>query len=72
MYGPCTKKNEISLWQVVLSVLAAMFGVQSNKTRERDFTHGNPIVFILVGLLLVACFIGTLVVVVKFALQFAQ
>lgn len=38
-----------SLMQVIGSVLAAFFGVQNAKTHERDFTHGKPAVFILVG-----------------------
>jgi len=42
-------------WNVVQSVGAAMIGVQSRKNRERDFTEGKPIHFIIGGLL------GTLV-----------
>jgi len=49
-----------SLWQVILSVLAAMFGVQSGKARERDFTHGNPWVFIVVGIIAVMVFVAVL------------
>ncbi len=37
-------------WQVLGSVLAAFFGVQSERNRARDFTHGRPIHYILVGL----------------------
>lgn len=40
------------LWQTILSVLAAFSGIQSNRNRERDFTHGNPVLFILVGVAL--------------------
>lgn len=46
-----------SIWQVVKSVLAAMFGVQNSQDRERDFTHGNPWVFIVVGIVLVTIFV---------------
>lgn len=42
-------------WRVVQSVGAAAIGVQSRKNRERDFTHGKPIHFIVGGL------IGTLI-----------
>ena len=35
-----------SFLQVVGSVLAAFFGVQSSKNKERDFKHGNHRVFI--------------------------
>ncbi|MFK8083549.1 MAG: DUF2970 domain-containing protein [Granulosicoccus sp.] len=37
-------------WNVVQSVGAAMIGVQSRKNRERDFTQGKPIHFIIGGL----------------------
>ncbi len=39
-----------NLLQVVASVLAAGFGVQSSKNRERDFQHGNAALFVGVGL----------------------
>jgi hypothetical protein len=32
------------------SVVAAAFGVQSGKNRERDFTHGKPAHFIVLGI----------------------
>lgn len=40
-----------TLWQVALSVLAAFFGVQSNKNRERDFKHGRFSHFVIIGLI---------------------
>jgi hypothetical protein len=46
-----------SLWQVTKSVLAAGFGVQSNENRERDFKHGKPMHFIVIGLLFTIVFI---------------
>jgi hypothetical protein len=39
-----------SLLDVVKSVLASFVGVQSRRNRERDFQHGRPIHFIIVGL----------------------
>jgi hypothetical protein len=36
-------------WRVVQSVGAGMIGVQSSKNKERDFTHGKPIHFIVGG-----------------------
>lgn len=44
-----------TLLQSMASVLAAFFGVQNNKTRERDFTHGKFSNFIILGI------IGTIV-----------
>ncbi len=43
--------------QVVASVLAAFFGVQSQKNRERDFSRGDPLIFIAVGVVLTALFV---------------
>jgi len=40
-----------SLLQVIASVLAAAFGVQSSKNRERDFQHGNVASFVTVGII---------------------
>ena len=38
-------------WSVVQSVLAAGIGVQSKANKERDFTHGKPLHFIVGGLI---------------------
>lgn len=46
-----------TLWQVALSVLAAAFGVQSSKNRERDFRHGKPSQFIIIGLIFIMVFV---------------
>lgn len=51
------KNKKINLIQIFLSVLAAFFGVQSNKARERDFTIGKPLHYITVGLIVVFLFI---------------
>ena len=56
--------------QVVGSVVSAMFGVQSEKARERDFQQGNPMAFILVGIGFVMLFVFTLWVIVKIILSF--
>ncbi len=57
-----------SLWQTASSVLASFFGVQSRKNRERDFTHGKPLHFILMGVLATAGFIAVVMLAVKLAL----
>jgi len=56
---------------VILSVLAAGFGVQSRENRERDFKHGKAIHFIVAGLLGVAVFILLVWGLVQFALSTA-
>ena len=55
-------------WQTALSVLAAFFGVQSRANRERDFQHGRPLQFIVVGVLATAVFVGLVILAVRFAL----
>ena len=57
-----------SFIQVVLSVLAAALGVQSARNRQRDFEHGNPLVFIAAGLIFTILFIATIVGVVHLVL----
>ena len=43
---------ELSFWQVLGSTLAAAFGVQSSKNRERDFSQGKASHFIFMGIAL--------------------
>lgn len=45
------------LLDVAKSVLASFFGVQSEKTRARDFQHGRPVHYIVIGLLATALFV---------------
>lgn len=52
-------------WDIVVSVLAALFGVQSDKNRQRDFNHGNPAVYIAVGAVFVVLFVLSLILVVS-------
>ena len=60
-----------TFWQVLHSVMAAAFGVQSSKNRTRDFTHGKPGQFLLLGLLFTGVFALTLFAIVKLVLHFA-
>jgi len=50
--------------QTIKSVLAAFFGVQSEKNRQIDFSQGKASHFIIVGIMMVAVFIASLVAVV--------
>lgn len=54
-----------SLLEVAFSVIAAAFGVQNSKNRERDFTTGNPMVFIAAGLIFTILFVLTIIGVVN-------
>lgn len=61
-----------SFWRVVISVLAALLGVQSNKNRTRDFEHGRPSVYIFVGFLVVTISVLLLIGLVNLVMRFAK
>lgn len=55
--------------QMLHSVLAGALGVQSSKNRARDFTHGKPSHFILLGLAFTAVFVLVILGVVQLVLH---
>lgn len=59
------------LLSVILSTLAAAFGVQSSKNRERDFAKGSFKAYVVSGIIFTVLFITTIVMVVKFLIQHA-
>jgi len=62
------QKRKPTLWQVAHSVLAAMIGVQTSKNYQRDFQHGEAWQYITLGLVAVALFIGSIILVVQWVL----
>lgn len=58
-----------TLGQTIRSVAAAFFGVQSRENRERDFTRGKASHFIIIGILMTALFVFTVLMAVKLALK---
>jgi hypothetical protein len=52
-------------------VLSAFLGVQSNRNRERDFTHGKLGHFVLVGLVVTTLFVLLVAGVVSLVLHLA-
>jgi hypothetical protein len=66
-----TQKKAPSLWQVAKSVQAAFLGVQSSKNYERDFQHGKPSQYIIIGLIGVAIFIAVLIGIVMLVMKLA-
>jgi hypothetical protein len=60
-----------TLWQMLHSVVAAAFGVQSGKNRARDFTHGKPSHFVVLGIVFTVIFALTLFGIVKLVLHLA-
>ena len=61
----------LSILQVFQSALAASFGVQSNRNRERDFKKGSAKAFIMVGLIVTIMFILTIFTIVTLVLKAA-
>lgn len=61
----------LTLREMLQSVLAAAFGVQSGKNRTRDFSRGKPSHFIILGVLFTAVFALTLFALVKLVLHLA-
>jgi hypothetical protein len=60
-----------SFLDVLGSVLASMFGVQSNRKREEDFAHGRPSQYVVIGLIMTAVFILTIWGVVSLVMKLA-
>lgn len=58
-----------SLWQIIKSVLGAMFGVQSSAVRYRDFTRGNPWIYVVVGIVFVSVFVLAVYAVVRIVIH---
>ncbi|MBD2839020.1 DUF2970 domain-containing protein [Pseudomonas sp. JM0905a] len=61
----------LSFREMLQSVLAAAFGVQSGKNRTRDFSRGKPSHFIILGVLFTAIFVLLLFGLVKVILHLA-
>ena len=51
--------------RILQSTLAAAFGVQSQRNREKDFEEGNAGWFILAGIIFTVVFIVTVLTVVN-------
>lgn len=61
----------LSFREMLQSVLAAAFGVQSGKNRARDFSRGKPSHFIALGLIFTALFVVVLFALVQLVLYLA-
>lgn len=65
------KEAPLGFWSLVKSGLAAMFGVQTEANRERDFKERKPGDFIFIGIVLTVGFVLTLVFIVNSVLEAA-
>jgi hypothetical protein len=63
------KNQKMPFGTLLLSVLSAFLGVQSNANRERDFSSGKLSHFIIIGLLLALVFILVVVGVVSLVMK---
>lgn len=61
MQEPQKQENKevrvVTTWQVMLSVIASILGVQKRASLERDFKYGKPGQFIIVALIMTFAFI---------------
>jgi hypothetical protein len=64
-------RQRVSPFQVALSALAAAFGVQSSRNRERDFSHGKATHFIAAGIIFTLLFVLGMVMLVNLVLRSA-
>ena len=64
--------EKLSFGALILSVLSAFIGVQSNANRERDFSRGKLSHFIIIGLIFGLLFVLIIVGVVNLVLHLAD
>jgi len=54
---PKNNEEPLTFLQVMFSIFASAFGVQSSDNRKRDFARGKPIHFIASGILFTVIFV---------------
>ena len=64
-----SKQGAPGFGSIVMSTLAAAFGVQSSKNRERDFVKGNFKAYVASGIIFTVLFITTITMLVKFLIN---
>lgn len=62
------QSRSVSFLQAIGSSIAAAFGVQSRKNRERDFEHGDVKTFFFAGLLVTAVLLFGMIGIVQIVL----
>ncbi|MCQ4261666.1 hypothetical protein CXK91_03090 [Stutzerimonas stutzeri] len=62
------QEKSLTLREMLGSVLSAALGVQSGKNRTRDFSHGKPSHFIILGVGFTLLFVLTILGLVKLVL----
>lgn len=64
-------KEKVSFLSMVQSVVAAIFGIQSDKNREKDFKKGDAGQFIVMGIVATVIIMGAMIYVVSSVLETA-
>lgn len=60
-----SSQTKPTILQVIASVLASFFGVQSDRNYQRDFEQTSIVPYIIVGVVMVFVLIGVLLVIVN-------
>ncbi|MVF23782.1 DUF2970 domain-containing protein [Methylocaldum sp. BRCS4] len=60
-----------TVFQVIASVVAAAFGVQSSANRERDFAFGSAKAYIIGGIIFTVLFVVAVIAVVNLVIKSA-
>ncbi|MEH6736435.1 MULTISPECIES: DUF2970 domain-containing protein [unclassified Shewanella] len=55
----------MSIWRVFSSTVAAFFGVQTEKNRQKDFQNQSPLPFIIMGIILAIALVISLILIVN-------
>ena len=63
------ESKPLTFLEVLQSTLWAALGVQKRENRVRDFSRGNPIHFILMGIAFTACFALTVIALVNWIIS---
>ena len=66
-----TEVSKPTLWEIFSSVVAAMFGVQSQRKREYDFSKGVFRDYAIVGLIIMVLFVAAILAVVQLVMHVA-
>ncbi|WP_420465522.1 DUF2970 domain-containing protein [Panacagrimonas sp.] len=68
---PAAQAPKVGVLATIASVLAAFFGVQSSRVRQRDFTRGSPALFLTTALVLTAGLVLLLYAIVQLVIATA-
>ncbi|WP_318469553.1 DUF2970 domain-containing protein [Photobacterium leiognathi] len=61
------EQEKQTLFSVIRSVLAALFGVQSDKNRYQDFKQPTAWPFIIIGIVMIVMMVGAIIAVAQWA-----